>query len=505
MSIAAHPAALPQGEDRGLSRLAEIATSLCAAPIAFISVTDDMEMTFRARKGFDLERIPLEASFCHHVETARGMVVIPDLRRDLRTRDNPLIVEKGVKFYAGHPILSREGNLLGTVCVLDVKPRPAGLSPAETMGLETLADQAATLLQLRMHRERQVQDSRLIVRLTALVDLGNALREARDEEDAMEVAGRVLGITLDADQSGYVDVDDEGGVINVTREWHREDVPSAGGTYAIDEFAQIVDDMRRGEVVTAIDPVPGREGLYSYLRAPVLLHGRLEGFMYAIDREGRHWDPEDVEFARGVADRLHETVARMRSKAQREMLAGETAHRLKNMMAVTRAIVMQTLSGRVDAAVSATIDERLGAYSAAHDLLLSGTGNAASYRSTVESVLDRLSLLGRVCVTGDDPILNDRTTLALSLLINELATNAIKHGSLSRPEGTVSLQCRQEEDDVVISWSERGGPAAQPPRRRGFGTRILQIGINRVGGTTLDYGQLGLDAVFRAPTSSVLA
>lgn len=505
MSTIVQTAAPPLADERGLSRLAEIATSLCAAPIAFISVMDDREMTFRARQGFDLERIPLSASFCHHVETARGPVVIPDLRRDARTRDNPLIAERGVKFYAGHPIMSREGVVIGTVCVLDVKPRPHGLSPAEAMGLETLADQAASLLQLHEHRERRVHDTRLIVRLTALVDLGDALREARCEADALATAGRVLGQTLDCDQSGYVDVDDEAGVIHVIREWHRDDVPSASGTYEISRFGSIVDGMRHGEVVTAVDPVPGREGLFSYLRAPVLLHGRLSGFMYAIDREGRHWDPEDVEFARGVADRLHETVARMRSEAEREILVGETAHRLKNVMAVTRAIVMQTLSGRVDKAVSSSIDERLAAYSAAHDLLLSGSANVAPYRSTVESVLDRLSLLDRVQVTGENPTLNDRTTLALSLLINELATNAIKHGSLSRPGGTVSLDCRSEDDDLVISWSERGGPAAQTPRRRGFGSRILQIGINRAGGTTLDYGRLGLDATFRAPAASVIA
>ena len=263
--------------------------------------------------------------------------------------------------------------------------------------------------------------------------------------------------------------------------------------------------MRRGDVVTALDPVPGREGLYSYLRAPVLLHGKLSGFMYAIDREGRHWDPEDMEFARGVADRLHETVARMRSESERDLLAGETAHRLKNVMPVTRAIVMQTLNGRVDRAVSDTIDERLSAYSAAHDLLLAGTANAAPYSSTVSSVLDRLSLKSRVEVVGENPMLNERTTLALSLVVNELATNALKHGSLSRESGRVALTCTTEGDDLVISWCERGGPPAQSPRRRGFGSRILDIGINRSGGTTLNYGHLGLEASFRAPLSTALA
>lgn len=505
MSIASEKAGPSPAEERGLSRLAEIATSLCSAPIAFISVVDEKEMVFRARKGFEIERIPLTSSFCHQVGTAGGPVVIPDLRRDPRTSDNPLISARGVKFYAGHPILSPQGDLLGTVCVLDVKPRPAGLSPSETMGLETLADQAANILQLQMHRRQRDHDTRRIARLTALVDLGNALREATSEEAAMAIAGKTLGCTLEADQSGYVDVIDDEGVINVTREWHRDDVPTASGSYPIRQFQTIVDDMRRGDVMTAIDPVPGRPGLHSYLRVPVLLHGRLSGFMYAIDREGRHWDPEDVEFARGVADRLHETVARMRSQAEREILVGETAHRLKNVMAVTRAIVLQTLSGRVDMTVSTAIDERLAAYSAAHDLLLSGSANAAPYRSTVDSVLDRLSLASRIDVVGENPMLNERTTLALSLLVNELATNALKHGSLSRETGRVTLACTIDGDDLVIAWCERGGPPAQAPRRRGFGTRILQIGVNRIGGTTLDYGQLGLEATFRAPLASVLS
>lgn len=493
------------GEERGLTRLAEMATSLCGAPIAFVSVVTDSEMQFRPRKGFDFDRIPIEASFCHHVETANGPVVITDLKADPRTRDNPLIEERGVRFYAGHPILSREGGLIGTVCILDVRDRPHGLSPAEAMGLEAIAEQAATILQLQEQRSQRVQDERRIARLSALVQLGVELREAGSEDEAMEIAGSILGRSLGVDQSGYVDVDDAGGMLHVTREWHRKDVPSTSGSYPLERYAYIVDEMRLGEVVTAIDEVPERIGLYAYLRAPVILHGELSGFMYAIDHEGRHWEPEDIEFARGVADRLHETVARMRSEAERELLVGETAHRLKNVMAVTRAIVMQTLSGRVDHEVAATIDERLAAYSAAHDLLLTGEANAASFTATVRSVLDRLSLTRRVAIEGQDPMVNERTTLAISLLVNELATNALKHGSLSRPDGRVTLSCSLDEADMTLEWTERGGPPARQPRRRGFGTRILQLGLNRSGGTDLEYGKEGLRAVFRAPRSTVLA
>ena len=227
--------------------------------------------------------------------------------------------------------------------------------------------------------------------------------------------------------------------------------------------------------------------------------------MYAIDREGRHWSTEDHDFAHGVADRLHETVMRLRSEQEREILVGETAHRLKNIMAVTRAIVMQTLAGKVGNDVSMTIDERLSAYSAAHDLLLAGSTKEASYLDTVTSVLGRLSLSERVRISGENPMLNERATLALSLLVNELATNAMKHGSLSRSEGVVDMWCGSENGEFVMTWHEKGGPAAKPPRRQGFGSRILQIGFNRRGGTTLDYGEKGLGARFCAPLDAVVA
>ena len=66
---------------------------------------------------------------------------------------------------------------------------------------------------------------------------------------------------------------------------------------------------------------------------------------------------------------------------------------------------------------------------------------------------------------------------AFNLIIHELATNAAKYGALSVPEGRVQIDCRQSEEQTGIAifrWTERGGPPAKPPRRRGFGSRLIE-------------------------------
>lgn len=505
--IAVHP-------ERDFDRLAEIAASLCRTPIAFISIVSENEMWFKARIGFDIDRIPRNMSFCDAVALTGQPVVVPNLLDDERTCCNPLIEAEGVRFYAGHPILDGDGHMLGTVCVLDHEPRPDGLSPSEYMGMAAIAEQAGTLIQMRSEAHRRqkalethqivrIHDRRRIARLSALVHLGDRLRDAGDENEAFAIAGEALGMALDAEQAGYVDIDETTGVAHVIEDWHKDGIPSLNGIHRSD--GRGIMDAMPPEPHADHAAIPGRKGLHSRLRAPVVQRGHILGFVYAIDQDDRPWMAEDLEFARGVADRVQETVLRMRSQADRDILAGEIGHRLKNVMAVTRAIVMQTLMNRVDPDLSRVLDERLSAYSSAHDLLLTGEAGEAPIHLTVQTVLQRLATHDRVLVEGPEIDLNDRTTLALSLLVNELATNAIKHGSLSRAEGVVRMTWTCEDDQLTICWREIGGPPAREPTRRGFGSRILHIGLHRVGGTELRYEPLGLTATFRAPMKSILA
>jgi two-component sensor histidine kinase len=502
-----------------LDRLAEVAAALCGASMAFVAAFDRDTQWFRAQVGFDISSTPRGHSICETVFDAGCQVVIPDLLEDPRTRYNPVVIANGIRFYAGHPVRDAEGEIVGTVCVMDAEPRPGGLTEAQSNGIALLADQAATVFGLRRgverheadirdHRMRAAHDRRRIARLSALVSLGDQLRDAATPEEAFGIAAETLGMTLGALQAGYAEVDDVAGVAIIRHDWTHDGLPSSSGHHRFEDHELIFRHLRTGRAMCAKDTLvnpEARQDLLSHMRVPIMANGHLVGIAYAIDEVDREWTPGDIEFARGMADRVHETIERMRVREAREVLVGEIGHRMKNLMAVTRAIAMQTLTGRVPAEVSKDLDERLASYSGAHDLLLAGGGQSAGLRETATAAADRLSVAHRISFEGPGIVLNERATLALSLLVNELVTNAIKHGSLSVAEGRVDMAWDVADGGMTITWREHGGPPATPPIRRGFGSRILQLGLHRVGGTSLDYSDKGLRATFTAPLHEIAA
>ena len=103
--------------------------------------------------------------------------------------------------------------------------------------------------------------------------------------------------------------------------------------------------------------------------------------------------------------------------------------------------------------------------------------------------------------------MGSRATLSLSLLLHELATNAAKYGSLSCPEGRVaigwSIEMAEEGPELVLTWRETGGPPAETPVGRGFGSRLIKMGLIGTGGADIRYTSSGVDAVFRAPLDQI--
>jgi len=75
-------------------------------------------------------------------------------------------------------------------------------------------------------------------------------------------------------------------------------------------------------------------------------------------------------------------------------------------------------------------------------------------------------------------------------VLHELATNAAKYGALSSEAGRVRLHCHVESDTLVLTWEESGGPRIAPPSRRGFGSRIIDMGLG--GGTETEFKPEGL-------------
>lgn len=192
---------------------------------------------------------------------------------------------------------------------------------------------------------------------------------------------------------------------------------------------------------------------------------------------------------------------RDRAEEQLRLLNAEMSHRLKNTMSVVQAIATQTLTG-ADPAVAAEFGNRLRALAAAHDVLLRHSWTTANLRDVAEAALKGFDDGGRVRLEGDSLALGPRATLSMSLLLHELATNATKYGALSTPAGHVTLAWSVEkagdEPAVSLCWAERGGPPALKPTRRGFGSRIIKMGLVGSGGVELRYEDKGLTAEMTA-------
>lgn len=133
-----------------------IAAHVLDAPIAAINLIDRDRQWFKSEVGLGAREMPLDDSICKQVLLEAENLVIPDLAKDARFSCNRLVsVEAGLRFYAGVLLKNTEGLALGTLCVLDTKPRPEGLSEQQRFTLEALARQVMTLLELRKSVQAQ--------------------------------------------------------------------------------------------------------------------------------------------------------------------------------------------------------------------------------------------------------------------------------------------------------------------------------------------------------------
>jgi hypothetical protein len=128
--------------------IVRLAALLCGTPVALISLVDRDRQWFKARIGLDAEATSRDVSFCSHAIQETGVMVVEDAALDVRFRQNPLVVsEPRIRFYAGAPLKDRDGQSIGTLCVIDHTPRK--LPPLQEQTLEILARQVVARLELR--------------------------------------------------------------------------------------------------------------------------------------------------------------------------------------------------------------------------------------------------------------------------------------------------------------------------------------------------------------------
>lgn len=216
-----------------------------------------------------------------------------------------------------------------------------------------------------------------------------------------------------------------------------------------------------------------------------------EDYPLTIDRSGR---PEQAWFTfcysplrladgsiAGMLDTVVETTDKVRAQADLALANQELGHRLKNTLGLVQAIAAQTLREETSPAAMDKFSSRLAALGHAHEILLRQDWSAASLSDVVAASIEPHDALGQVRFQGPDFQISSRAAVALSLMLHELATNAVKYGALSVPEGQVRLSWSIESDRMGLHWRESGGPPVSEPKASGFGLRLLNMGLGGQG------------------------
>lgn len=145
--------------DPELQELISMASEICDTPIALISLLDEDTQWMKVRIGVDVMSAPRELTFCHHAIQQQELFIIPDTLQDERFANNPFVInDPGLRFYAGAPLISRDGLALGTLCVAGTKPRQ--LDKHQQLMLKMLSKQAINIMELKLSYERLEQSKR---------------------------------------------------------------------------------------------------------------------------------------------------------------------------------------------------------------------------------------------------------------------------------------------------------------------------------------------------------
>jgi two-component sensor histidine kinase len=197
-----------------------------------------------------------------------------------------------------------------------------------------------------------------------------------------------------------------------------------------------------------------------------------------------------------------DVTERKLAEEAREMLAGEMGHRVKNLFAIAAALTaISARSTTTTTEMSRDLTQRLTALSRAHDLVrpvLSEPKKAAPLADLLAVLLapyDDKEAGDRVRISVPELLVGEASATTLALIVHELATNSIKYGALSTATGTVDVSCTEHDSEVVIIWTERGGPAVVASRGpAGFGSQLVTRSISsQLGGTiTFDWPAEGV-------------
>jgi PAS domain S-box-containing protein len=289
-------------------------------------------------------------------------------------------------------------------------------------------------------------------------------------------------------------------------------------------FGLAAQDML-GHTDDTVVPAANRAAIVAAKR-DVLTNGQPRDAEYRIESNGQvRWYDFHLEALRdaeggiiGLTGAAVDITERKESEAHLRLLMRELTHRSKNLLAVIQAMARQTAkhAGNVERFLS-RFGDRLQALSRSHDLLVQEGWHGASLSDLVRSqlghYLDRKNSQkgSQVSIEGEDVQLKPEAAQGLGLALHELATNAAKYGSLSRARGRVHVAWKKLPPEhggaIELRWTESKGPKVSAPKRRGFGSMVIEHNLVRALEAKVDlaFDPDGLKCRMVVPASHILA
>jgi len=458
--------------DEELARIARFAALLCETPSATVSVVEAERQRFLTHEGQDVLETPRSTSFCAHAMLEPDMLEVLDASADDRFADFALVRgEAHVRYYAGAPLVSSEGAPIGALCVTDTKPHTEPLNANQREGMRVLA--MAVKRRLEAHRQRSQADRELrasAARLQSMLD------------SVPDIAWSAApGPVFDFFNARFAEVT---GV----------------------EPPKEVEDWRK-----VIHPDDFEASLVKFQHA-IANTTLFEDEWRLIQADGSYrWivsravpSSDDPETARWFGT-LTDIDDRYRISQERELLAGELAHRIKNIFSViTGLVTLRARDNREHQEFGKELSENIRALARAQEFAL------PLDRKRGEDLIELLEILMTpygtgdglaVTISGDAVRFGRRAATPLALVFHELATNSAKYGALSVAEGHIDIAVVKEGDNAIIRWRESNGPQAVAPTGSGFGSRLMAMSIEYqlAGSMDHDWRETGLEVTVSLP------
>lgn len=324
----------------------------------------------------------------------------------------------------------------------------------------------------------------------AMVFLVGLLNQAIDHI-ADEVARTRL--ILDAEPAGVIGVDDRGIIrlVNAAVErqlgYGRDKILGQPVDLLVPEAFRAAHGGHRADFMRG--PTPRMMGAGRDLNA-VAKDGSLVPVEIGLN-------PVEREGATGALATIVDISERKKLEWRAQVLANEVRHRANNMLALIQALARRTLPREHVREFTSVLD----ALARAHAIY--AATSAAPLRAILAGEL--AAFPDQVTITGGETLLTPRAGQDFALIVHELATNALKYGALSTPDGKIAISCGDEaEGTFVFTWTEKGGPTVRAPTREGFGHTILRdVAGGFATSAALDFRPDGLHYELRAPLDRI--